>query len=158
MLMLLQQAVPAAPQWIGIVMALSLAVIAVAVLALVVGAFRLTMRLSSELDERRNLINNLSHDAQETMESIRKLVADGEEVTTMVRDEAQAFARTGRRLRRKVRRGVDRIEAKLVDLEAIYDVVHEEVEETALDVATGLRRFRRGRGIVGRMTRFLLRR
>jgi hypothetical protein len=92
------------------------------------------------------------------MESIRKLVGDGERIANMVRDEAGAFLRTGRRLRKKVNRGIDRVEARLVDLEALYDVVHDEVEETALDVATGLRRIRRGRGIAGRMTRFLLRR
>jgi hypothetical protein len=92
------------------------------------------------------------------MESIRKLVGDGERIANMVRDEAGAFLHTGRRLRKKLNRGIDRVEARLVDLEALYDVVHEEVEETALDIATGLRRVRHGRGIAGRMTRFLLRR
>lgn len=158
MLMLQQQTVLTVPSWAGTVTALSLLVIALSVLALAVGAIRLAMRFASEIEERRNVINSLSRDAQETMESVRKLVADGEHIANMVRDETGAFLRTGKRIRRKLNRGVSRIEERLVDLEALYDVVHDEVEETALDVATGLRRFRRGRGIAGRMTRFLLRR
>jgi hypothetical protein len=158
MLMVQQQAVLAVPTWAGTITALSLLVIALSVVALAVGAIWLAMRLMGEIEERRTVINNLSHDAQETMESIRKLVADGERIANMVRDETGAFVRTGRRLRRKVNRGMDRIETRLLDLEALYDVVHDEVEETALDVATGLRRFRRGRGLAGRMTRFLMRR
>ncbi|HET8634490.1 MAG TPA: hypothetical protein VFL88_10130 [Gemmatimonadales bacterium] len=158
MLMLQQQAVLTVPTWAGTVTALSLLVIALSVLVLTIGAIRLALRLTGEIEERRTLINSVAHDAQETMESIRKLVGDGERIANMVRDEAGAFVRTGRRLRKKVNRGIDRIEARLVDLEALYDVVHDEVEETALDVATGLRRIRRGRGIAGRMTRFLLRR
>lgn len=157
-MLMLQQTVLTVPNWAGTVTALSLLVIALSVLALAVGATRLAMRLVGEIEERRTLINNLSHDAQETMESIRKLVSDGEHIVNLVRDETGAFARTSKRIRRKLHRGVTRIEERLVDLEALYDVVHGEVEETALDVATGLRRFRRGRGIAGRMTRFLLRR
>jgi hypothetical protein len=158
MLMLQQQTVLAVPNWAGTVTALSLLVIALSVLALSIGAIRLAMRLTGEIEERRTLINNVAHDAQETMERIRKLVGDGERIANMVRDEAGAFLHTGRRLRKKLNRGIDRVEARLVDLEALYDVVHEEVEETALDIATGLRRVRHGRGIAGRMTRFLLRR
>lgn len=158
MLMVQQQAVLAVPTWAGTITALSLLVIALSVVALAVGALWLARRLMAEIEERRTVINSLSRDAQETMESIRKLVADGERIANMVRDETGAFVRTGRRLRRKVNRGMDRIETRLLDLEALYDVVHDEVEETALDVATGLRRFRRGRGLAGRMTRFLMRR
>jgi hypothetical protein len=158
MLMLQQQTVLAVPNWAGTVTALSLLVIAHYVLAHSICAIRLEMRLTGQIEDRRPLINNLPHDAQETMESIRKLVGDGERIANMVRDEAGAFLHTGRRLRKKLNRGIDRVEARLVDLEALYDVVHEEVEETALDVATGLRRVRHGRGIAGRMTRFLLRR
>ena len=57
----------------------------------------------------------------------------------LVRQEVGRFAQTGRRIRRKLVRGVDRIEAKLADLETLYDVVHDEVEDTALDVAAALR-------------------
>ena len=47
----------------------------------------------------------------------------------LVRHEAGAFAQTSRRVRRKVVRGMDRVEERLEDLEALYDVVHAEVED-----------------------------
>lgn len=158
MLMMQQQAVLALPTWAGTTIALSLLVIAISVAILAIGAIRTALRFSSELDERKTLINNLARDASDTLASVRKLVTDGERIVETIRDETGAFRRTSRRIRRKINRGVDRIERRLVDLEALYDVVHDEVEDTALDVAAGLRRFRRGRGVVGRMTRFLLRR
>ena len=60
------------------------------------------------------------------------------------------------RVRRKLVRGVDRIEAKLADLETLYDLVHEEVEDTALDVTAALRSARRGNGVLGRVRRLLV--
>ena len=53
-------------------------------------------------------------------------------------------------------RGVDRLEAKLADLETLYDLVHDEIEDTALDVAAALRSVRRGNGVLGRVRRLLV--
>jgi hypothetical protein len=74
----------------------------------------------------------------------------------VVRHEAGAFAQTARRLRRKTVRAVDRIEAKLEDLETLYDVIHDEVEGTALDLAAALRTLRRGNGMLGKVRRMLV--
>jgi hypothetical protein len=38
----------------------------------------------------------------------------------------------------------------------LYDVVHTEVESTALDVAAALRSVRRGNGMLGRVRRILV--
>ena len=53
-------------------------------------------------------------------------------------------------------RGADQIEAKLQDLETLYDVVHDEVESTALDVAATLRSVRKSTGMIGRVRRILI--
>jgi hypothetical protein len=53
-------------------------------------------------------------------------------------------------------RGADRVEEKLIELETLYDLVHDEVEDTALDVAATLRSVRRGNGMIGRVRRFLV--
>ena len=53
-------------------------------------------------------------------------------------------------------RAADRIEVKLEELETLYDVVHDEVEGAALDVAAALRSVRRGNGMLGRVRRFLV--
>ena len=73
-----------------------------------------------------------------------------------MRNEAGAFAHTSRRLRRQVLRGAERIQTRLTDLATLYDVVHEEVEETALDVAAALRTVRTGSGVLGRIRRLLV--
>ncbi len=147
-----------AQPWVGPVMAVSLALIALSVVIVAGGLVLMAGRIKGEIEERKLLFNQVAADAKDTMESIRELVNDGEHIVGMVRDEAQAFTRTGRTIRKKLKRGVNRVESRLADLEALYDVVHEEVEDTALDVAAGLRQFRRGRGtgLVGRMTRVLL--
>ncbi|HEU4799303.1 MAG TPA: hypothetical protein VFS94_01600 [Gemmatimonadales bacterium] len=159
MFLLQSQAVTVtAPAWAGPVMAVSLALIALSVVVVAGGVVLMWGKLMSEIEERKLLINQVATDAKATMASVRELVNDGEQIVGTVRNEAEAFARTGRVLRKKLKRGVGRMESRLVDLESLYDVVHAEVEDTALDVAAGLRQFRRGRptGLVGRMTRALL--
>ena len=54
--------------------------------------------------------------------------------------------------------GVRQVKVKLRDLDALYEVVHEEVEDTALDVAATLRSVRAGAGMVGKSRRWLVRR
>ena len=44
----------------------------------------------------------------------------------------------------------------LADLETLYDLVHDEVEDTALDVAAALRTSRQGHGMLGRVRRLLV--
>jgi hypothetical protein len=44
---------------------------------------------------------------------------------------------------------------KLEDLETLYDVVHGEVEDAALDLAATLRAVRGGNGMLGRVRRVL---
>jgi hypothetical protein len=45
---------------------------------------------------------------------------------------------------------------KLQEVETLYDVVHDEVEGAALDVAATLRSLRRGNGMLGRVRRILV--
>jgi hypothetical protein len=87
---------------------------------------------------------------------VRRLTEQGQDVLAVVRQEAGSYAQVGRRLRRQVLRGADRIQARLQDLESLYDVVHEEVEDTALDVAAALRAARSGNGMLGRVRRLLV--
>ena len=60
-----------------------------------------------------------------------------------------------RRLRTSVVRGARRVEGRLEDLDALYEVVSSEVEDTALDVAAALRNVRTGASALGRIKRFL---
>lgn len=155
MTMLAQQAA-AAPGWVGPVTAISLAVMAAALVALVGGVLLTLMRLRPPIERMTELMQGLQGDLGDTLGNVRRLTEQGQDVLAVVRQEAGSYAQAGRRLRRQVLRGADRIQSRLEDLESLYDVVHEEVEDTALDVAAALRSARRGNGMLGRVRRLLV--
>ena len=154
--MLIQQEIVAAPSWVGPTMAVSLAVMAVATIVFAGVIAYVALKVINEVQERKMLLSGVREDVQETLSSIRELTSQAQEVMGVVRLEAGAFVQTGRRIRRKVNRGVDRIERRMEDLEALYDVVHEEVEDTALDLAATMRRVRGGGSMIGKVRRFLV--
>ena len=51
---------------------------------------------------------------------------------------------------------MDRVRERLEDLDALAEVMQDELEETALDVASKVRSIRSGVGIVGRLRRLLV--
>jgi methyl-accepting chemotaxis protein len=154
--MLLQQQFVAAASWVGPTMAVSLAVMALATIIFAGVVAYVALKIVNEVQERKMLLTGVREDVQETLSTIREVAGQAQEVMNVVRLEAGAFVQTGRRIRRKVNRGVDRIERRMQDLEALYDVVHEEVEDTALDLAASLRRVRSGRSMIGKVRRFLV--
>ena len=124
--------------------------------AAAVAAAVAALRLSGQARKIAEVVDGLQDDVAQTVKAARQLTEQAQDLMVLVRNEAGAFAQTGRRLRRKVVRGVDRIEGRLADLESLYNVVHDEVEDTALDVAAALRSVRRGNGMLGRVRRLLV--
>jgi hypothetical protein len=137
-------------------MAISLAIIAVCFLAIAAVAALAALRLSGEAKKLAAVVSGLQDDAAQALKAVRRLTEQAQDLMVVVRNEAGAFAHTSRRVRRKLVRGVDRVEEKLADLETLYDLVHGEVEDAALDVAAGLRSVRRGNGMLGRVRRLLV--
>jgi len=114
------------------------------------------LKLAKQAAKVGTLVDGLQDDIARTLKGVRNLSEQAQDVMVVVRHEAGAFAQTSRRLRRKMVRGADQIEAKLQDLETLYDVVHDEVESTALDVAATLRSVRKSTGMIGRVRRILV--
>jgi len=137
-------------------MAISLAVIALSVLATAIVVGSSIVRLTAQRKKLAALVDSLQEDAQQALSAARRLTEQAQDLMVLVRHEAGAFAETSRRVRRKVVRGIDRVEERLADLETLYDVVHDEVEDTALDVAAALRSARQGNGMIGRVRRLLV--
>jgi hypothetical protein len=148
--------VAATPAWVGPTIAISLAVMALSMSSVAAAAAIAAYRLSGQGRKIAAMVDGLQDDVAQTLKAARQLTEQAQDIMVLVRHEAGAFAQTGRRLRRKVVRGVDRIEGRLADLESLYDVVHDEVEDTALDVAAALRSARRGKGMLGRVRRLLV--
>ena len=144
------------PGWVGPVVAVSLLVVALAFLGIAVGILIVASRLIEPVHQLSRVIESVQDDLAGALKGIRQLTEQSQDLLSVVRNEAGAFAHTSRRLRRQVQRGAERIQTRLTDLETLYDVVHEEVEETALDVAAALRTVRTGSGVLGRIRRLLV--
>ncbi len=143
------------PAWVGPTMAISLAIIA-AILGTAIALAVATLRLAGQAKRVGTVVEGLQDDVAQALTSVRRLTEQGQDLMVLLRNEAGAFAQTGRRVRRKLVRGVDRIEHKLTDLETLYDLVHEEVEDTALEVTATLRSARGSGGVLGRVRRLLV--
>jgi hypothetical protein len=153
-LALLQAA--AQPGWVGPTMAISLAVIAISILGVAAAIGVAALRLSAQVKRVGQTVDGLQDDVAQALKAARRLTEQAQDLMVLVRHEAGALAQTSRRVRRKLVRGVDRVEGKLSDLETLYDLVHGEVEDAALDVAATLRSVRRGHGVIGRVRRMLV--
>ena len=148
--------VAAAPAWVGPTIAISLALIALCFLGMAAVLGIAALRLSTQAKKLSAMVDGLQDDVAQALGSVRRLTEQGQDHQVLVRHEAGALAQTSRRVRRKLVRGVDRVEDKLTDLETLYDLVHGEVEDAALDVAATLRSVRRGNGVIGRVRRMLV--
>jgi uncharacterized protein YoxC len=148
--------VAASPAWVGPTIAISLALIALCFLGVTAALGIAALRLSGQVKKLGATVDGLQDDVAQALGSVRRLTEQGQDLMVLVRHEAGALAQTSRRVRRKLVRGVDRVEDKLTDLETLYDLVHGEVEDAALDVAATLRSVRRGNGMISRMRRMLV--
>src|SRR5256885_7137400 len=122
------------PTWVGVLGALSLAVLAAA--GVVLAATHLVA--ARRLEQFARLLEQLAGPA---VSDVRQLIAT-------IRTEAEGLAGTSRELRGRIVKAADAAEARLQDLDALLDVVQEEVESAVLDVAATLRGVRRGIALV----------
>lgn len=142
--------------WVGPTMAISLAVIALCILGVAIGLLVVMGKIAAQVKKVGSTVGGMQDDVKGTIQTVRHLAEQGQELMVTVRHEAGAFAQTSRRMRRKLVRGMDRVEERLEDLDALYSVVHEEVEDTALDVAAAMRSIRDGDGMISRVRRMLV--
>jgi len=133
---LLLQAVPTPlPGWVGPTVAISSAIIALACLVMFIGIGMAALA-----------VRRVLHSTSTELGRLRALV-------DRVEEEGDSYLATSRRFRGRLDRGIDRASERMADLDALYEVVHEEVEETALGFATALRTARISTGIIGRALR-----
>jgi hypothetical protein len=118
------------PTWVGVVSALSLAIIAVAALVTAVGITAAALGV-------REAVKALKGFAGPAIADVRQLIGS-------IRTEADALVGTSRDVRQRIVRAVDAAEDRLTSLDALAEVMQDELEETALDAAATMRNVRRG--------------
>ena len=118
------------PTWVGVVSAISLGIIALA--AIVVAAAFIVAALGI-----RTAVLALKHLAGPAITDVRQLIGS-------IKTEAEMLVDSSRDIRRRIVRAADAAEQRLTDLDALAEVVQEEVEETALDAAAAMQNVRRG--------------
>ena len=106
----------------------------------------------------RTLTKTFNKDGKPAIQSFRAMMDDATAVVTKVKGEVDGLADTSKGIRKRAERAAASLEDRLHDIETLVDVVQEEVEDTALDVAAAIRTTRRGGKLFKRMKRALLRR
>lgn len=118
------------PTWTAVVTALSLIIIALAVLVVAVAALGAAAGF-------RAFLRAFEHVAGPAVDDVRQLVGN-------IRREADALVGTSRDIRLRIVQAADAAQERLQDLDALVEVVQDEVEDAALDVAATVRSVRRG--------------
>ena len=118
------------PTWAAVTGAVSLVIIALAVVV-VAGA-----SVVSALGVRA-FLRALEQLAGPAIGDVRQLIAT-------IKSEADSLVGTSRDIRLRIVRAAEAAETRLTDLDALVEIVQEEVEETALDAAAVMHDVRRG--------------
>ena len=145
-MLLLQSATP--PGWVGPVSAISLAIIALAFVVIAVALALAAKKAAQEISDLNKSLAELKAELSPALAAVQQVSAEGTRLASIVADEAEQLVESTRALR-------EGLTERMANLEALYDVVEEEVEETALDVAVKLRSFRSGMGWFGLVRRLL---
>jgi len=122
------------PTWVAVVTGISLAIMALAAIAIALSSVIALLALRTSLRVLEGL-------AGPALGDVRQLVAT-------IRAEADGLVGTSRELRTRILKAADAAEERLADLDALFEVVQEEVETTALDVAATVRNVRRGLAVL----------
>jgi predicted PurR-regulated permease PerM len=136
-MLLLQQAIPA---WVPPTMAISLVVIALSFAVISTITALVGSKVLKQIRTAQARLDEVHLDVRRTMKSVRR-TARG--VSDLVYGEAAELAETSRDLQQKLRSAANRVQDRFDDLDALYEVVYDEVAETAIDVAAGARGLRK---------------
>lgn len=118
------------PTWVGVVTAVSLAIIALATLVTTAAIVAAALGV-------RAAVKALKGFAGPAVADVRQLIGS-------IKIEADALVGTSRDVRHRIVRAADAAEERLTDLDALAEVMQQELEETALDAAATMRDVRHG--------------
>lgn len=134
--------------WVGTTMAISLVIIALSFITIAVALAIALGRASSEMRQLSEVVDSLRAELSPALKAIQGFSGESERLVALVSNETEEVVNASQALRTTLRE-------KLTNLEAVYDVLAEEVEETAIDAAVTLRNFRTGASWFGMIRRLL---
>ncbi|MGB7211212.1 MAG: DUF948 domain-containing protein [Gemmatimonadales bacterium] len=143
------------PTWIPVTVALSLLVIAISFLAIATAVFLTGRKAAEEAARLAQTLAALQQSLEPVLKSVKGVTDAGNEVTDLIRREAAGYAATSMRVRSTADEALQQVSNKIRDLEALYDTMYAELEETALDLGVVVRRARQPRGWIGRLKRLI---
>lgn len=132
------------PAWVAPTIAISLVIIAASMLT--VGAVALVIGFG------------LRKRTREVSAQLSALTSDAKVVAARLRHEIDGFADLSTEARAKLKGAMSAVETRLQDLDALAEVVQEEVQETALSAASLLRTVRRSGRVLSAARRAMRRR
>jgi methyl-accepting chemotaxis protein len=118
------------PTWVGVVSAISLGIIALAALVVAAAFIVAALGIRAALVALKTL-------AGPAITDVRQLIGS-------IKAEAESLVDSSRDIRHRIMRAADAAEERLTSLDALAEVVQEEIEETALDAAAAMQNVRRG--------------
>jgi uncharacterized protein YoxC len=145
----------ATPGWVGPTSAISLVLIALSFVAIAAGLVLIAKNALDLLQGLKKEVGELREELAPAIRGVKQLAEQGSTLAGKVEQEVGDVVRTSQRIRHDVERGVHRVKQRLSDLDALAEVMQEEIEDTALDVASRLRSLRRGFGVMGRLRRLV---
>jgi len=144
--------------WMGVVMALSLAVIAGTLIIHVAVTVHTLRRMDRMADSLTRVLEALDRDARPALVSARTAADEAGRMAALLRKELEGITGTSESVRGRIERTAASLEDRFLEFETLLDVLQDEVEETVLDVAAALRTTRRGAGVIKAVKRAILRR
>lgn len=146
------------PGWIGPTMAVSLVLIAGCIALMTAVMVRAAREAHASTEGLQRALAEFRERVDPVLDSISTLTETGTETLDLARREVEEVVTTSRMVRSEVEHGLRRARRRLADFDALVEVMQEEVEETAIDVAAALRTVRASRGMLGGVRRLLGRR
>jgi len=158
MLAFAQAATADAASWVGPIVAISLLLIASVYLLIGIVVVIAARATSKRVAAMQQTLTDLRRDLDPALKSVQRVAEDGGAMAQRLRSETDELVDVSRQLRKKLVTGADRIQERLEDMDALYEVVYDEVEESALGLAAGLRTARHGKALLAPVSRLFRRR
>jgi uncharacterized protein YoxC len=139
-----------------VVMAVSVMVIALLMIVLTVSGVLLMRDVHRALEHLSGASRALEQEGRPALQAVRSTAEEAGRVAATVRQEVDSLIGASRQIRTQISDVADRVTERVKDLDIVLDILQEEVEETALDVAAALRATRRGAGVFRSLKRAVL--